>query len=73
MPAFLPKHRGVAPRISAVLEPAPAFRWVRALPVVQRSIGHAALDVAIANFSSERFTLCNRALVIREHKPKVRK
>ena len=32
-------------------------------------IGHAALDVAIANFPGERFTLRNRALVIREHKP----
>jgi hypothetical protein len=26
------------------------------------SIGHAALDVAIANFPNERFTLRNRAL-----------
>jgi hypothetical protein len=31
------------------------------------SIGHAALDVAISNFPSERFTLRNRALVIRRH------
>jgi hypothetical protein len=36
------------------------------------SIGHAALDVAIANYPSERFTLRNRALVIREYKPEVR-
>jgi hypothetical protein len=36
------------------------------------SIGHPALDVAVANFPSERFTLRNRALVIREHKPEVR-
>ncbi len=36
------------------------------------SMGHAALDVAIANFPSERFTLRNRALVIREYKPEVR-
>jgi hypothetical protein len=36
------------------------------------SIGHAALDVAIASYPSERFTLRNRALVIREYKPEVR-
>src|SRR5580658_2285689 len=33
------------------------------------SMGHAALDVAIATYPSERFTLRNRALVIREYKP----
>ena len=33
------------------------------------AIGHAALDVAIANHPSERFTLRNGSLVIREHKP----
>jgi len=32
------------------------------------AVGHAALDVAIANYPSERFTLRNRALVIREHR-----
>ena len=32
------------------------------------AIGHAALDVAIANYPSERFTLRNRALVIREQR-----
>ena len=36
------------------------------------SIAHAALDVAITNYPSEHFTLRNRALVIREHKPEVR-
>jgi hypothetical protein len=36
------------------------------------SIAHAALDVAIANYPTERFTLRNRALVIREHKPEAR-
>jgi hypothetical protein len=30
---------------------------------------HAALDMAIANYPSERFTLRNGALVIREYKP----
>src|SRR5579863_5276425 len=33
------------------------------------SIAHAALDVAITNYPTEHFTLRNRALVIREHKP----
>jgi hypothetical protein len=33
------------------------------------AIGHAAFDVAIANYPNERFILRNRALVIREHKP----
>jgi len=33
------------------------------------AIGHAALDMAIANYPSERFTLRNGALVIREYKP----
>jgi hypothetical protein len=33
------------------------------------SIGHAALDVAIANFPNERFMLRNGALVIRRHPP----
>jgi hypothetical protein len=36
------------------------------------SMGHAALDVAIANFPGERFTLRNRAMVIREYKPEAR-
>jgi hypothetical protein len=33
------------------------------------SIAHAALDMAIANYPSERFTLRNGALVIREYRP----
>jgi hypothetical protein len=33
------------------------------------SIGHAALDVAVANFPNELFTLRNRAMVIRPHPP----
>ncbi len=33
------------------------------------SIGHAALDMAIASFPHERFTLRNGALVIRQHPP----
>jgi hypothetical protein len=36
------------------------------------SIGHAALDVPIANYPSQRSTLRNRALVIREYKPESR-
>jgi hypothetical protein len=33
------------------------------------AIAHAALDMAIANYPSERLTLRNGALVIREYKP----
>jgi hypothetical protein len=33
------------------------------------AIAHAALDVAIANYPNERFTLRNGALVIRQHSP----
>jgi hypothetical protein len=33
------------------------------------AIAHAALDMAVANYPSERFTLRNGALVIREYKP----
>jgi len=33
------------------------------------AIGHAALDIAIANHPGEHFTLRNGALVIRDHKP----
>jgi hypothetical protein len=36
------------------------------------SIGHAALDVPIANYPNERFTLRNRELAIREYKPESR-
>ena len=36
------------------------------------AMGHAALGVAIANYPGERFTLRNRALVIREYKPEIR-
>ena len=35
------------------------------------SIGQAALDVAITSYPSERFTLRNRALVIREYTPQI--
>ena len=31
------------------------------------AVGHAALDVAIANYPGQRFTLRNGALVIRQH------
>ena len=34
------------------------------------AIGHAVLDTAIATYPSERFTLRNGILVIREHGPK---
>jgi hypothetical protein len=34
------------------------------------TIGHAALDAAIANYADQRFTLRNGILVIREHVPK---
>jgi hypothetical protein len=33
------------------------------------AIAHAALDIAIANYPNERFTLRNGALLIREHPP----
>jgi len=34
------------------------------------AVGHAALDVAIATYPGERFTLRNGIQVIREHVPK---
>ena len=33
------------------------------------AIAHAALDMAVANYPAEHFTLRNGALVIREHNP----
>ena len=44
------------------------IRWVIAA-ASNVTVAHAALDAAVANFPSERFTLRNRALVIREHVP----
>ena len=44
------------------------IRWVIAASS-NVTIGHAALDAAIANFPEERFTLRKGALVIREHPP----
>jgi len=43
-------------------------RWVIAASS-SVSIGHAALDAAIANHPNERFTLRNGILVIRQHPP----
>ena len=45
------------------------IRWVIAASS-SVSIGHAALDVAIANYPSERFTLRNGIHVIRQHSPR---
>jgi hypothetical protein len=45
------------------------IRWVVAASS-SVAIGHAALDAAIASYPSERFTLRNGTLVIREHAPK---
>jgi hypothetical protein len=42
------------------------IRWVISASSTV-SLGHAALDVAIANFPNERFTLRNRAMIIRQH------
>lgn len=44
------------------------IRWVISASSTV-SIGYAALDVAIASFPNERFTLRNGALVIRQHSP----
>jgi hypothetical protein len=44
------------------------IRWVMAASS-SVAIGHAALDVAIANYPGQRFTLRNGILVIREHGP----
>ncbi len=43
-------------------------RWVIAVSS-SVAIAHAALDVAIANYPGERFTLRNGMLVIREYPP----
>ena len=45
------------------------IRWVVAASA-SVAIAHAALDVAIANYPDQRFTLRNGALVIREHVPR---
>jgi hypothetical protein len=42
------------------------IRWVISASA-SVAIGHAALDVAIANYPGQRFTLRNGALVIRQH------
>jgi hypothetical protein len=44
------------------------IRWVVAAST-SVAIGHAALDMAIATYPSERFTLRNGILVIRQHSP----
>jgi hypothetical protein len=44
------------------------IRWVVAAST-SVAIGHAALDMAIATYPSERFTLRNGTLVIRQHPP----
>jgi hypothetical protein len=44
------------------------IRWVVSASSSE-AIGHAAFDMAIANYPGDRFTLRNGALVIREHKP----
>jgi hypothetical protein len=41
-------------------------RWVIAASS-SVTIGHAALEAAIANYPDQRFTLRNGALVIRQH------
>jgi hypothetical protein len=43
-------------------------RWVIAASS-SVAIAHAALDVAIANYPGERFTLRNGILVIRQYPP----
>jgi hypothetical protein len=44
------------------------IRWVIAAST-SVAIGHAALDTAVATYPSERFTLRNGILVIRQHDP----
>jgi hypothetical protein len=44
------------------------IRWVIAAST-SVAIGHAALDMAIATYPSERFTLRKGILVIRQHSP----
>jgi hypothetical protein len=44
------------------------IRWVVAAST-SVAIGHAALDMAIATYPSEHFTLRNGILVIRQHPP----
>jgi hypothetical protein len=46
------------------------IRWVVAAST-SVAIGHAALDTAIATYPSERFTLRNGILVIRQHSPQM--
>jgi hypothetical protein len=84
--ALLPRRRAAAPARHPDLHDIPTnlpfrvemwdrhdqhIRWVISASS-SVSIGHVALDVAIANYPSERFTLRNRALVIREYKPEAR-
>jgi hypothetical protein len=45
------------------------IRWVVSASA-SVAIGHAALDTAIATYPSERFTLRNGILVIRQHGPR---
>jgi hypothetical protein len=45
------------------------IRWVVSASA-SVTITHAALDAAIANYPSQRFTLRNGILVIREHIPR---
>ena len=45
-----------------------SIRWVVSASS-SVAIAHAALDTAVANYPSERFTLRNGALVIREYEP----
>jgi hypothetical protein len=45
------------------------IRWVVSASA-SVTIAHAALDAAIANYPSQRFTLRNGILVIREHIPR---
>jgi hypothetical protein len=46
------------------------IRWVVAASS-SVAIGHAALDMAIATYPTERFTLRNGILVIRQHAPRM--
>ena len=46
------------------------IRWVIAA-ASNVTVGHAALDAAIANYPDQRFTLRNGIRVIRQHVPKV--
>jgi hypothetical protein len=45
------------------------IRWVVSASA-SVAIGHAALDMAVATYPTERFTLRNGILVIRQHEPR---